>query len=85
MADSDSKPKQKHTKKKRKLKVPEDDRRPSKTQRFDFLEKEKEKDAKEERPIRRPEEGRPWGNLQLILSLQNKEILLQELVALAIF
>eukprot|EP00261_Vitis_vinifera_P033220 XP_019074463.1 PREDICTED: uncharacterized protein LOC100248664 isoform X3 [Vitis vinifera] len=83
MADSDSKPKQKHTKKKRKLKVPEDDRRPSKTQRFDFLEKEKEKDAKEERPIRRPEEGRPWGNLQLILSLQNKEILLQEKVQLA--
>ncbi|KAL6346517.1 hypothetical protein AAG906_000135 [Vitis piasezkii] len=83
MADSDSKPKQKHTKKKRKLKVPEDDRRPSKTQRFDFSETEKEKDAKEERPIRRPEEGRPWGNLQLILSLQNKELLLQEKVQLA--
>lgn len=82
MAILESKPKQKHSKKKRELKGPEDDSRPSKIQRRDFPEKEKEEDAKGEQPIRKPEEGRPWGNLRFILSLQSKEILLQELVSL---
>ena len=83
MADSESKTKQKHAKKKRKLKGPEGDRGPSKKQRFDFPEKQEEEDANE--VLRKPEEGRHWGNLQLILSLQRKDVLLQELVSLAFF
>ena len=85
MADSESKTKQKHAKKKRKLKGPEGDRGSSKKQRFDFPEKQEEKDVNEEHVIRNPDEGRHWGNLQLILSLQRKDILLQELVPLVFF
>lgn len=84
MADSESMPKPNRTKKKRKLKGPDADRRPAKKQRFDFPEKPEDKKAKEEHVIRKSEEGRQWGNLQLILLLQKKDILLQELVSLTI-
>ncbi|XP_057965698.1 uncharacterized protein LOC131156202 [Malania oleifera] len=84
MADSEVK----HSKKKkRKLRNPQEDKkRASKTPRADALEKEREpmKEAvQREEPNHELEEGRPWRNLQLILSIQDRDLDVQRKVELA--
>ncbi|KAL5856044.1 hypothetical protein ACOSQ3_005879 [Xanthoceras sorbifolium] len=66
-------------KKKRKQTRYEDDQKPSKTHRIDSSENEPMRVESDQKL----EEERPWRNLKLILSIQNKEIELQKKVELA--
>ncbi|GFY94609.1 hypothetical protein Acr_09g0010550 [Actinidia rufa] len=93
MADFESEAKHKSsTKKKRKLRSAEgerDEQRPSKAPRMDRSEKEKKRKKPKEvaaehtEPIQTIEYDPPWRNLQLMLSLQNKDIDLPKKVELA--
>ncbi|XP_015893451.3 uncharacterized protein LOC107427580 [Ziziphus jujuba] len=97
MADSGAKVKEKRTKKtnkKRKQKINEETERSSKTQRISFSEEGSEpQEMEEEEQAQKSgqrelnqnldEEGCPWRNLQLILSLQDKDLDLQKKVELA--
>ncbi|KAL6963757.1 hypothetical protein U1Q18_034762 [Sarracenia purpurea var. burkii] len=82
----------KKKKNKRKLRSGEevrDGQRHSKASRIDRSEKEKEKEkpkevaAEQREPLEKIEDGPPWRNLQLILSLQKKDSTLQQKVELA--
>ena len=93
MADFDSEAKHKSsTKKKRKIRSAEgerDEQRPSKAHRMDHSEKEKKRKKPKEvaaehtEPIQKFEDDPPWRNLQLMLTLQNKDIDLPKLVLLS--
>ncbi|PSS21720.1 4-hydroxythreonine-4-phosphate dehydrogenase [Actinidia chinensis var. chinensis] len=93
MADFESEAKHKSsTKKKRRLRIAEgerDEQRPSKAPRMDRSEKEKKRKKPKEvaaehtEPIQKIEDDPPWRNLQLMLSLQNKDIDLPKKVELA--
>lgn len=88
MADSEAKSKEGRTKKikKRKLRSPEVTERPSKTLRVELSENQREQTEVER--VENLEQSEPnqdileqtWRNLQLILSIQNKELDLQKLV-----
>lgn len=89
MAGSEATPKEKRTKKnkKRKQRSLGESERPSKTHRIRVSEKESEPQEVEvkraEKPqLREPnqelEQGGPWRNLELVLSIQNKELDLQK-------
>lgn len=96
MADSESKFKEKRTKKNKKRKeriIEETERRP-KTHRISFSEQrsepriveEEEAEMSGQRELEQNlEEGCPWRNLQLILSLQNKNLDIQKSVPFYIF
>lgn len=91
MADSEAKPKKRQTRnnKKRKLRSPEETERPPKKHRSENRREETKVGHVEELERREPNqellgEGSPWRNLQLILSLQNKELDLQKLVSFSI-
>ncbi|XP_048420292.1 uncharacterized protein LOC103958506 [Pyrus x bretschneideri] len=94
MAGSEATPKAQRSKnKKRKQRSLGASERPSKTQRIIVSEKESEPQemievgADEKHEAREPshklEEGGPWRNLELVLSIQNKEIDLEKKVELA--
>ncbi|GMP37637.1 hypothetical protein CsSME_00009228 [Camellia sinensis var. sinensis] len=95
MADFESERQRKHsTKKKRKIINAEEEReehRPFKASLIDRSERKKEKRKKKQKevaseqrePIEKLQDNPPWKNLQLILSLQNKDISLQKKVELA--
>lgn len=99
MADSGAKVKEKRTKKnkKRKQRINEDTERYTKTRRIGFseggsepqgMEEEKEEVAEKsgQRELNQDlEEGCPWRNLQLILSLQKEDLGLQKLVSFSLF
>ncbi|KAB1207577.1 hypothetical protein CJ030_MR7G022879 [Morella rubra] len=91
MADSEAKSKEGRAKKikKRKLRSPEVTERPSKTLRVELSENQREQTEVER--VENLEQSEPnqdileqtWRNLQLILSIQNKELDLQKKVELA--
>ncbi|KAF8405366.1 hypothetical protein HHK36_010270 [Tetracentron sinense] len=84
MADFEPKLQKKHSKKKRKLRDSEENERDSKTFRKVSLEREKipkEVEEKEHRKIN--QQSGTWNNLNLILSIQNKELDLQRKIEIA--
>uniref|UniRef100_A0A5B7BNV3 Nucleolar 27S pre-rRNA processing Urb2/Npa2 C-terminal domain-containing protein n=1 Tax=Davidia involucrata TaxID=16924 RepID=A0A5B7BNV3_DAVIN len=87
MADFKLKSEEKAAKKKRKLRSAEEEEQgPSKASRTDHSGRERieQKEETEQRGTSgKLEDGPPWGNLQLILSLQNKDIDLQKKINLA--
>ncbi|PQQ02293.1 uncharacterized protein Pyn_25254 [Prunus yedoensis var. nudiflora] len=94
MAGSEATPQEKRTKKnkKRKQRSLGESERPSKTHRIRVSEKESEppevevkraEKAQLREPNQELEQGGPWRNLELILSIQNKELDLQKKVELA--
>ncbi|XP_021819976.1 uncharacterized protein LOC110761732 [Prunus avium] len=94
MAGSEATPQEKWTKKnkKRKQRSLGESERPSKTHRIRVSEKESEPQEvevkrAEKAQLREPnqelEQGGPWRNLELVLSIQNKELDLQKKVELA--
>jgi hypothetical protein len=91
MADSDANSKKRQTKnnRKRKLRSPEETERPPKTHRSENWREQTEVGHVQELERRELNqellgEGSPWRNLQLILSLQNKELDIQKLVSFSI-
>ncbi|KAM5549964.1 hypothetical protein ABKV19_001077 [Rosa sericea] len=88
MADSGANPKQrqpKKNKKKRKQSGPEESERPPKTNRTNSSENENEPQDQnfEVGRAEKPNQGGPWRNLELILSIQNRELDLHKKVELA--
>jgi hypothetical protein len=91
MADLEAKPKKRQTRNniKRKLRSPEETERPPKTHRSENRREQTEVghvQELEQRELNQEVLGEvsPWRNLQLILSLQNKELELQKLVSFSI-
>ncbi|PON83410.1 Nucleolar 27S pre-rRNA processing, Urb2/Npa2, C-terminal [Trema orientale] len=84
MADSEAKRKEKRAEKKRKRKQKgtEEIEQSPKRHQVSFLEQEEEEAEKSERTEPNPEVF-PWRNLELILSIQNKDIDLQKKLELA--
>ncbi|KAK9287343.1 hypothetical protein L1049_015758 [Liquidambar formosana] len=88
MSDIEAKPVEnsRTKKKKRKLRSHEEKQRAFKTPRVDHSEEEqvpKEAVEEEKAENQKLEEGHPWRNLRLILSIQNKDLELQTKVQLA--
>ncbi|XP_024163192.1 uncharacterized protein LOC112170216 isoform X2 [Rosa chinensis] len=88
MADSGANPKQrqpKKNKKKRKQSGPEESERLLKTNRTNSSENENEPEDQnfEVGEAEKPNQGGPWRNLELILSIQNRELDLHKKVELA--
>ncbi|XP_040369829.1 uncharacterized protein LOC112186617 isoform X2 [Rosa chinensis] len=88
MADSGANPKQrqpKKNKKKRKQSGPQESERPPKTNRTNSSENENEPQDQnfEVGKAEKPNQGGPWRNLELILSIQNRELDLHKKVELA--
>ncbi|KAA8546069.1 hypothetical protein F0562_020480 [Nyssa sinensis] len=88
MADFELKPEEKAAKKRkrRNLRSDEEEPGPSKASRTDHSERERKEEKEETEQMGtsgKPDDGPPWGNLKLILSLQNKDIDLQKKVGLA--
>ncbi|EXB36837.1 hypothetical protein L484_003222 [Morus notabilis] len=85
MESSGAKLREKRTDKnrKRKQKSTTDTEQPPKKRRISFSEQEKEPPKVEEEEASKFEQGFPWRNLGLILSIQNKDLDLQKKVELA--